>query len=196
MANAIQWYKGGVLWRNGGMAFNAACCCKTYTPGSPCPYCSGGTPRSYAVTFSGISVCSPCYGFTSERYAWIDAPDLNGSFQIDQTGDWLNCEWQRIDEGNYGMVRWWHLDPDCTGEYVSIPMTSRAIRLLNINIPVLEYVFEGCTEGLYPDCFTAIAFRCEGDVWDRCAEGLVLGNEAGCSLGDSATGGQAVLEPV
>ena len=44
MANAIQWYNGGILWRSGGMAFNADCCYRTYTPGTPCPYCSGGTP--------------------------------------------------------------------------------------------------------------------------------------------------------
>ena len=196
MANAIQWHNGGILWRNGGMAFNAACCCKTYTPGLPCEYCSGDTPRSYAVTFSGISVCPPCYGFTSERYAWINPPDFNGSFQIDQTGDWLNCEWQRIDTGNYGTVRWWHLDANCSGSYVSIPMTQRTINLLNINAPYLEYVFKGFWNDPYPHVFVAIAFRGAGDVWDRCAEGLVLGNEAGCSVGDSATGGQAVLEPV
>jgi len=85
------------------MIHRGGCCCA-----DDCEFCPGATPLRLRITFSGLALCTACYGSAPTNYVkWSTQPAAapSGSYNLTQHPT-DPCVWQ-YEEAASGVVTWY-----------------------------------------------------------------------------------------
>ena len=110
-----------------GILLPGGCCCGSGSP-YPCTHCSGVTPVSLSVVFSGITVCTDCYviGGGPVSYKFTTAPPTPaGPYTLAQTAE-NRCvyEYSAVVSGQIDM----YTVSNCSGQGLGYPLYDLVIR--------------------------------------------------------------------
>lgn len=110
---------GGKLMLNAGsmVAVPSDCCCGGSE--NPCTHCSGNTPVSLQVVFSGLTLCTACYVIGGGSYKFTGVPPTPaGPYTLAQTGNPCVYEYSAAASGQVNM----YATGDCTGATAAFPL--------------------------------------------------------------------------
>jgi len=115
----------GKLLLNGGdmVAVPSDCCCGGSE--NPCTWCSGRTPVSLQVLFSGLTICTACYVVGGGSYKFTTPPPAPvGPYTLAQTANACVYEYSAGVSGQIDM----YATGDCTGASASFPLSDLKIQ--------------------------------------------------------------------